>query len=216
MNRLNRKRHNAKMAMSQMHSLASDEEVESIGSNGFGSTGRSIDSPNLSPLLQMQSISGYNKKNRIDSYDIDNIVIPYSVAASTRVEKLPYKEILTPKWVAVNYCFSVFDTGRSLCLVERKTCGYNNLFYFFRWRLVEPDVSTKPEIKNNGAVRNPSQDEDVSIYNSPKNKIVWGKIFRIIWIVFTNSKFLQWGHKVSFLITNSWEVNERSFFIIII
>nr|XP_034191066.1 KAT8 regulatory NSL complex subunit 1 isoform X1 [Osmia lignaria]XP_034191075.1 KAT8 regulatory NSL complex subunit 1 isoform X1 [Osmia lignaria] len=35
---------------------------------------------------------------RQNSYDIDNIVIPYSVAASTRLEKLQYKEILTPKW----------------------------------------------------------------------------------------------------------------------
>uniref|UniRef100_A0A336LIV6 CSON001314 protein n=1 Tax=Culicoides sonorensis TaxID=179676 RepID=A0A336LIV6_CULSO len=32
------------------------------------------------------------------SYDIDNIIIPYSVAAQTRVEVLPYKEIPTPKW----------------------------------------------------------------------------------------------------------------------
>ena len=31
------------------------------------------------------------------AYDINNIVIPYSMAASTRVEKLQYKEIITPK-----------------------------------------------------------------------------------------------------------------------
>lgn len=37
------------------------------------------------------------------SYDIDNIVIPYSMAASTRVEKLEYKEIPTPKWRIVPY-----------------------------------------------------------------------------------------------------------------
>lgn len=37
-----------------------------------------------------------DKRSR-NSYDIDNIVIPYSVAASTRVELLPYKEIPTPK-----------------------------------------------------------------------------------------------------------------------
>lgn len=37
------------------------------------------------------------KRKEDDSYDIDNIVIPYSMAASTRVEKLQYKEILTPK-----------------------------------------------------------------------------------------------------------------------
>ena len=33
------------------------------------------------------------------AFDINNIVIPYSMAASTRVEKLQYKEILTPKYV---------------------------------------------------------------------------------------------------------------------
>nr|CAI5820886.1 unnamed protein product [Callosobruchus analis] len=58
----------------------------------------------------MQTISGYNKRNRVQSYDIDNIVIPYSVAASTRVEKLQYKEILTPKWrIAEQDYDSLFD-----------------------------------------------------------------------------------------------------------
>lgn len=38
-----------------------------------------------------------SRRLRQNSYDIDNIVIPYSVAASTRLEKLQYKEILTPK-----------------------------------------------------------------------------------------------------------------------
>ncbi|XP_042199291.1 KAT8 regulatory NSL complex subunit 1 [Callorhinchus milii] len=35
------------------------------------------------------------------SFDINNIVIPMSVAATTRVEKLQYKEILTPSWRVV-------------------------------------------------------------------------------------------------------------------
>lgn len=42
-----------------------------------------------------------NKKKAVaggDAYDIDNIVIPYSMLASTRVEKLHYKEIDTPGW----------------------------------------------------------------------------------------------------------------------
>lgn len=39
---------------------------------------------------------------RRTSYDIDNIVIPYSMAATTRVERLQYKEILTPKWRSVD------------------------------------------------------------------------------------------------------------------
>jgi KAT8 regulatory NSL complex subunit 1 len=38
---------------------------------------------------------------RRTSYDIDNIVIPYSMAATTRVERLQYKEIQTPKWRTV-------------------------------------------------------------------------------------------------------------------
>ncbi|XP_031750085.1 KAT8 regulatory NSL complex subunit 1 isoform X1 [Xenopus tropicalis] len=36
------------------------------------------------------------------SYDINNIVIPMSVAATTRVERLQYKEILTPSWRVVH------------------------------------------------------------------------------------------------------------------
>ncbi|TRY99871.1 hypothetical protein DNTS_003649 [Danionella cerebrum] len=35
-------------------------------------------------------------------FDINNIVIPMSVAATTRVEKLQYKEILTPRWREVD------------------------------------------------------------------------------------------------------------------
>ncbi|XP_028332090.1 KAT8 regulatory NSL complex subunit 1-like isoform X2 [Gouania willdenowi] len=38
------------------------------------------------------------------SFDINNIVIPMSVAATTRVEKLQYKEILTPSWRTVDVC----------------------------------------------------------------------------------------------------------------
>lgn len=37
----------------------------------------------------------YNAKRE---YDIDNIVIPYSIAAASRVEMVKYKEIVTPKW----------------------------------------------------------------------------------------------------------------------
>ncbi|XP_044275445.1 KAT8 regulatory NSL complex subunit 1-like isoform X2 [Varanus komodoensis] len=43
------------------------------------------------------------KKKRVEcSYDINNIVIPMSMAAATRVEKLQYKEILTPSWRMVD------------------------------------------------------------------------------------------------------------------
>ncbi|XP_038611381.1 KAT8 regulatory NSL complex subunit 1-like [Tachyglossus aculeatus] len=38
------------------------------------------------------------RKRPESSYDINNIVIPMSMAAAARVEKLQYKEILTPSW----------------------------------------------------------------------------------------------------------------------
>lgn len=94
---MNKKRHASRMAAQAQAALyagCEDEELENFGHSG--PSGK-FDSPSTSPLLATQSISGFQRRNRVDSYDIDNIVIPYSVAASTRVEKLQYKEILTPK-----------------------------------------------------------------------------------------------------------------------
>lgn len=45
-------------------------------------------------VLQQQPIK---RRRGESSFDINNIVIPMSVAATTRVEKLQYKEILTPR-----------------------------------------------------------------------------------------------------------------------
>ncbi|XP_012228213.1 uncharacterized protein nsl1 isoform X2 [Linepithema humile] len=79
-----------------------DEDISALSSSSKHS------SPVPSPL---QHVTASSEKNTVkekssnshgrlrhNSYDIDNIVIPYSVAASTRPEKLQYKEILTPKW----------------------------------------------------------------------------------------------------------------------
>lgn len=53
-----------------------------------------------------QPLSTGRKKRVLTApaFDIDNIVIPYSVAASTRPEKLEYKEIMTPSWRVVETC----------------------------------------------------------------------------------------------------------------
>ena len=58
-----------------------------------------------SPLSQSLPSTGFfhpwkQKKKPTSSgdYDINNIVIPYSIAASTRVERIHYKEIPTPGW----------------------------------------------------------------------------------------------------------------------
>ncbi|XP_078581093.1 KAT8 regulatory NSL complex subunit 1-like isoform X1 [Branchiostoma floridae x Branchiostoma japonicum] len=62
----------------------------------------SSDSPNTPlslscPANSLQAV--LNKKRQGHSaFDINNIVIPYSMASTTRVERLKYKEILTPKW----------------------------------------------------------------------------------------------------------------------
>ncbi|XP_036333745.1 uncharacterized protein LOC118744675 isoform X1 [Rhagoletis pomonella] len=55
----------------------------------------------------------YERSKNRTSYDIDNIVIPYSVAASTRVEILQYKEIPTPKWRVIDE-----DRGRTVMLSD--------------------------------------------------------------------------------------------------
>lgn len=54
--------------------------------------------PPLTSSLPSSTLQTMNKKKTGDAYDIDNIVIPYSMLASTRVEKLHYKEIDTPGW----------------------------------------------------------------------------------------------------------------------
>ncbi|KAJ8251801.1 hypothetical protein GJAV_G00225580 [Gymnothorax javanicus] len=83
----------------------------------------SLHTPIHSPLLRQLStssessmpfsLSGQNaistpqpirRRRGESSFDINNIVIPMSVAATTRVEKLQYKEILTPSWREVNIC----------------------------------------------------------------------------------------------------------------
>lgn len=65
----------------------------------------STPTPQLGSSLPASTLQSMNKKKPVqgDAYDIDNIVIPYSMLASTRVEKLHYKEIDTPGWrVTVN------------------------------------------------------------------------------------------------------------------
>lgn len=51
--------------------------------------------PDYSPWFPRTGDKAYNAKRE---YDIDNIVIPYSIAAASRVEMVKYKEIVTPKW----------------------------------------------------------------------------------------------------------------------
>jgi len=54
--------------------------------------------PNLGQSMPANLASLVKKKKGSSAFDINNIVIPYSMASSTRVEKLQYKEIPTPSW----------------------------------------------------------------------------------------------------------------------
>ncbi|KAG0713498.1 KAT8 regulatory NSL complex subunit 1 [Chionoecetes opilio] len=80
--------------------LEEDDDSSSV----YGSSLHSSPSASPAPIdrssLKRHSTSNHKNKQTMSSksYDIDNIVIPHSMAASTRVEKLEYKEIQTPKW----------------------------------------------------------------------------------------------------------------------
>lgn len=79
---------------------ALDEDSQSYPSSPFGD-GSAPATPGR-PGLASRGSGLQDMLRRRTSYDIDNIVIPYSMAATTRVEKLQYKEIQTPKWRIVD------------------------------------------------------------------------------------------------------------------
>ncbi|XP_032647438.1 KAT8 regulatory NSL complex subunit 1 isoform X3 [Chelonoidis abingdonii] len=70
--------------------------VRQLSTSSESSTPASTSSQGTSSMSQPRRRRGES------SFDINNIVIPMSVAATTRVEKLQYKEILTPSWREVD------------------------------------------------------------------------------------------------------------------
>ncbi|CAL4060114.1 unnamed protein product [Meganyctiphanes norvegica] len=100
---LKKKRHPSQehiMHYKKVQPLDDDED-----SSVYGSSLQSSPSASPAPIDKSAakkhgaSMAPKNKQSSAyNSYDIDNIIIPYSMAASTRVEKLEYKEIPTPKW----------------------------------------------------------------------------------------------------------------------
>lgn len=97
-------------------------EGGSRGSSRASSPAPSLGDPPLTPTGPLsQSAPSSSLKDRMKkagsretsrAYDINNIVIPYSMASSTRVEKLQYKEIMTPSW-------RTLDDGSSPSTSER-------------------------------------------------------------------------------------------------
>ncbi|XP_044302905.1 KAT8 regulatory NSL complex subunit 1 isoform X2 [Varanus komodoensis] len=66
------------------------------------SSENSIPAASTSSLGTSSASQQPRRRRGESSFDINNIVIPMSVAATTRVEKLQYKEILTPSWRVVD------------------------------------------------------------------------------------------------------------------
>ncbi|XP_002735250.2 KAT8 regulatory NSL complex subunit 1-like [Saccoglossus kowalevskii] len=105
-----KKRRAAQLAMSKFAMKKNRNRALSLPSNLNNRPPSSLSTPinsiaskdpnlALSASMPGSSLQAYLKKRRGESaFDINNIVIPYSMASSTRVEKLKYKEILTPKW----------------------------------------------------------------------------------------------------------------------
>ncbi|XP_067892322.1 KAT8 regulatory NSL complex subunit 1-like protein isoform X2 [Heterodontus francisci] len=54
--------------------------------------------PPQRPLTQTKDIPLRQRQQSECCYDIDNIVIPMSLVATSKIEKLQYKEIITPSW----------------------------------------------------------------------------------------------------------------------
>jgi KAT8 regulatory NSL complex subunit 1 len=122
--RLKRKRQAVKTVVGPFLPTCSEEGDEQLGLEAVLTSSNSKNtSPIPSPCPIIMALgperfsSGkergemFSRRKRENSYDIDNIVIPYSIAASTRVEKLQYKEIPTPKWRCVQ-----FETGSAFKL----------------------------------------------------------------------------------------------------
>ncbi|NXO44388.1 KANL1 protein, partial [Locustella ochotensis] len=78
----------------------SSEGSAPASSTSQGTSGTAVNPTSLSHVVLV--LQQPRRRRGESSFDINNIVIPMSVAATTRVEKLQYKEILTPSWREVD------------------------------------------------------------------------------------------------------------------
>lgn len=98
----------------------------------------------LAPSSQAGSCSMAIKKRKSEnSFDINNIVIPMSVAATTRVEKLQYKEIITPSWREVDvFSRSLAEEDKDVEVEDVSDAAFSQLHQKYedqersRWRWI--------------------------------------------------------------------------------
>ncbi|XP_072531273.1 KAT8 regulatory NSL complex subunit 1 [Salminus brasiliensis] len=101
----------------------------------------SLNTPSHSPLVRQLSSSEsptpcslnnatpqpIRRRRGESSFDINNIVIPMSVAATTRVEKLQYKEILTPSWREVDITAKISEEDDSVEIEDLSDAMFSQL-----------------------------------------------------------------------------------------
>lgn len=93
-----KKRAAAISAAAQLQKRARSLSLPTVVSFPLTPTSTPSPTPNLGQSMPANLASLMKKKKGSSAFDINNIVIPYSMASSTRVEKLQYKEIPTPSW----------------------------------------------------------------------------------------------------------------------
>lgn len=94
-----KKRAAAISAAAQLQKRARSLSLPTVVSSPSTPTSTPSPTPNLTQSMPPASLSSLLKKKKgSNAFDINNIVIPYSMASATRVEKLQYKEIPTPSW----------------------------------------------------------------------------------------------------------------------
>lgn len=83
----------------QLQKRARSLSLPSVVSSPSTPTSTLSPTSNFAQSMPPSSLGSLLKKKKgSNAFDINNIVIPYSMASSTRVEKLQYKEIPTPSW----------------------------------------------------------------------------------------------------------------------
>ena len=84
-------------------------------------------------------------------YDINNIVIPYSIlSTTTRLEKLEYKEIITPKWRKVSSSHSGGGGAVSLSNGEHEREEEEHIKQNGNGDIVEDVTAGDNNVKENG------------------------------------------------------------------
>lgn len=143
-----------------VHHHGDDQDTAMVDLDSDGDWADSM-SPIPSPSVPAsnQAWADHIRRKRETAFDIDNIVIPYSIAAATRVERPKYKEILTPTWRQLGEDDTVQDNQPS----AEETEDIEDSAYELRHAKAELEEKKRwqlPIWKSSGAQRSRSRRQD--------------------------------------------------------